>query len=499
MKFNTILKNKIRRPDTVNLAGGQAHAQSEKLELVTLLLTSFLEDQYYRKADATADRLRKLVAQISDKRFVAKAALYARREAGMRSVSHLVAADLARAVKGEGWTKGFFDRVVHRTDDVLEILAAYLALHGKPLPNSLKKGLGQALARFDAYQLAKYRRENATVKLVDAVNLLHPPHTEALSALVNGSLAPAETWETQLTQAGQDAASDADKAERKAEAWAKLIRNRKIGYFALLRNLRNVLEQAPELVDDAVALLTDETLIRRSLVMPFRFRVALDAIEGARPSFRQSVATAFAKATGREVGTDDDLRQKLVHALNVATDRSLANVPRFDGRTLVAVDCSGSMIGKSIKIASLFAAVLYKANRADLMLFSGDASYQSFNRDDATLTIAQRIEEKAQWGGTNFHAIFQRADRSYDRFVILSDMQAWMGYHTPAESYRQYAAKTGKRPRVFSFDLAGYGTLQFPEPEVFALAGFSDKTMETLRFLESDKSALIREIEHIAL
>lgn len=480
MKFNTILKNKFRRPDTVNLAGGQAHAQSEKLELVTLLLTSFLEDQYYRKADATADRLRKLVAQISDKRFVAKAALYARREAGMRSVSHLVAADLARAVKGEAWTKGFFDRIVHRTDDVLEILAAYLALHGKPLPNSLKKGLGQALARFDAYQLAKYRRENAAVKLVDAVNLLHPPHTEALSALVNGSLAPAETWETQLTQSGQDAASDADKAERKAEAWAKLIRNRKIGYFALLRNLRNVLEQAPELLDDAVAMLTDETLIRGSLVMPFRFRVALDAIEDYRAS-------------------SESQRQKLVRALSVATDRSLANVPRFDGRTLVAVDCSGSMIGKSIKIASLFAAVLYKANRADLMLFSGDASYQSFNRDDATLTIAQRIEEKAQWGGTNFHAIFQRADRSYDRVVILSDMQAWMGHHTPAESFRQYAAKTGKRPRVFSFDLAGYGTLQFPEPEVFALAGFSDKTMETLRFLESDKSALIRDIERIAL
>lgn len=480
MKFNTILKNKFRRPDTVNLAGGQAHAQSEKLELVTLLLTSFLEDQYYRKADATADRLRKLVTQIADKRFVAKAALYARREAGMRSVSHLVAADLARAVKGEAWTKGFFDRVVHRTDDVLEILAAYLALHGKPLPNSLKKGLGQALARFDAYQLAKYRRENAAVKLVDAVNLLHPPHTEALSTLVNGSLAPAETWETQLTQAGQAAASDADKTERKAEAWAKLIRHRKIGYFALLRNLRNVLEQAPELVDDAVAMLTDETLIRRSLVMPFRFRVALDAIEDYRAS-------------------SESQRQKLVRALSVATDRSLANVPRFDGRTLVAVDCSGSMIGKPIKIASLFAAVLYKANRADLMLFSGDASYQSFNRDDATLTIAQRIEEKAQWGGTNFHAIFQRADRSYDRFVILSDMQAWMGHHTPAESFRQYAAKTGKRPRVFSFDLAGYGTLQFPEPEVFALAGFSDKTMETLRFLESDKSALIREIERIAL
>ncbi len=66
-----------------------------------------------------------------------------------------------------------------------------------------------------------------------------------------------------------------------------------------------------------------------------------------------------------------------------------------------------------------------------------------------------------------------------------------------AESFRRFVAKTGKRPRVFSFDLTSYGSLQFPEPEVHALAGFSDKTMETLRFLGSDKSALIREIERI--
>ncbi len=70
------------------------------------------------------------------------------------------------------------------------------------------------------------------VFLVDAVNLVHPPHTEALGALIDGTLAPAETWETKLTQAGQTDGS-------KSEAWAQLVRTRKLGYFALLRNLRN--------------------------------------------------------------------------------------------------------------------------------------------------------------------------------------------------------------------------------------------------------------------
>ncbi len=476
MKFNKILKRKNQRK-TRNLAGGEAYGMTPKLELATLLLTSFLEDKYYATGNATAVRVRDLLKRCADPEFAAKATLYARREAGMRSVSHLVAGELAATVKGAEWTKRFFDRVVYRPDDVLEILSYYLAVHGKPVPNAMKKGLGAALARFDSYQLAKYRRSAAELKMVDAVNLVHPPHTEALAALVNGTLAPADTWETGLTQAGQAAEGDADKAAKKAAVWAELVRTRKIGYFALLRNLRNLLQQAPEVAEGALGLLTDGDLIRKSLVLPFRFRTALDAMA--------------------ETGLPG--RHKVIAALGVAVDQSLANVPRFGGRTLIAMDCSGSMIGRPMKIGSLFAAVLYKANDADLMLFSGDARYVTFDKNDSTLTIAGRIEDKAEWSGTHFHAIFERARGGYDRVVILSDMQAWMGDHTPEATFAAYAKRAGKRPRVYSFDLAGHGTMQFPEREVFALAGWSDKTLETLQFLEEDKRALVRRIEAIEL
>ncbi len=479
MKFNKLLKSRQAKPNTLNLAGGQAYQQTEKMELATIMLTSFLDAQYYRSANATAKRLTELVAKIPDKKFVAKAALYARREAGMRSVSHLVAGELAHSVKGEQWTKDFFDRVVYRADDVLEILSYCMAVYGKPLPNSLKKGLGKALARFDAYQLAKYRKDGAELKMVDAVNLVHPPHTPAIASLVKGELAPAETWETKLTQAGQQADSDTDKESKKAQAWSDLIGSRKIGYFALLRNLRNILEQAPDEIDRVEAMLVDEKLVQSSKVLPFRYRSALDALEQADLP-RKS-------------------RQRVVRALSQAADLSLGNVPKFPGRTLVALDCSGSMIGKPMKIGSLFASVLYKANDADLMLFSGDAHYTSLNADDATLSLAQRLEEKAQWGGTDFHSIFDRAKGRYDRIVILSDMQAWVGYYCPKAAFENYVQRAGIRPKVFTFDLAGYGSLQFPERDIYSMAGFSDKTLSTMRFLEEDKSALLREIEKVAL
>ena len=480
MKFNTLLKRRAGG-NTNNLAGGRAFTQSPKGELVSILLTATLGDQFYRSGDATAMRVKELVAATEDKAFVARAAVYARTKAGMRSVAHLVAAEIARGVKGAAWTKRFYDLVVRRPDDVLEILACYLAAYERPIPNALKKGLGAALARFDEYQIAKYRRDSAELKLVDAVNLLHPPHSEPLRKLIRGELAPAETWETKLTQAGAksaEGASEEDVAELKSGAWDDLIASRQLGYFALLRNLRNILEQAPQSVDAALAMLVDERLIAKSLVLPFRYLTALEAVQASNLP-RASDALA---------------------ALSDAVDKALANTPRFDGRTLVALDGSGSMQGRPLAIGSLFAAVLAKANAgAEVIVFSNDADYVPVNRRDSTLTLAREIAHRAPGGGTNFHAIFARAREACDRFVILSDMQGWIGHDTPSVPFAAYRQRTGADPRVFSFDLAGYGTLQFPERNVFTLAGFSDKALQTMRFLEEDQSALLREIEAIEL
>jgi hypothetical protein len=478
MRFNFIkTKASTKGANALNLAGGEAFTETARLELASLLLTSTLQDQFYRKADASVDRIKALVASIPDKAFIAKAAIYARREAGMRSVSHLVAAELAKSVKGADWSTRFFTKIVRRADDVLEILACYMAQYGRPIPNSLKRGLGRALSGFDDYQVAKYRKTTADLSLVDAVNLLHPPHSESLGKLVRGTLLAAETWETKLTQAGACASTEDEKSTLKAAAWTSLIRERKIGYFALLRNLRNILETAPELKAAVIQLLTDEKLVRKSLVLPFRFSTTLEALQGA----------ALA-------GSGDVLA-----ALSDAVDLSLANVPKFDGKTLIALDCSGSMCGKPLKIGSLFAATLVKSNAAELMLFSDDAFYLPVNRRDSTLSLAQFIEGKATPAGTNFHSIFQRATQAYDRIIILSDMQGWMGHYTPAKSFAEWKTRCGADPKVFSFDLAGYGSLQFPESKVCCLAGFSDQTMQMLHELDSDPRALIRRIEAVEL
>lgn len=466
----------FRKKTVTNLAGGEAYSQSAELELVSILLTSFAGNQFYRSANDTFTRLKELIS-LCDKKFVAQAAVYARSQFGMRSISHVVASELAQYLGGEAWGKDFYNAVIHRPDDITEILAYHFANKQK-LSNAMRKGLGKAFDKFDKYTLAKYRSANKEVSLVDAVNLVHPTPTEknaeAISELVKGKLRSTHTWETQLTSAGQVATSDEDKKERKKSAWTNLVKERRIGYFALLRNLRNIIEQAPEVLDDALELLVDEKLISKSLVLPFRFTTAYEEVEKM---------------------ANGDLVRKVLIALNNAVDIAVRNVPRFDGDTLVVLDVSGSMQGRPSKIGSLFSAVLIKSNNVDFMTFDGEARYANLNPNDSTITIARSINFSS--GSTNFHAIFQTANREYDRIIILSDMQGWVGRDTPAFVFDEYKQRYNASPVIYSFDLNSYGTMQLPEKDVYAIAGFSEKIFDVMKLLETDKHALINTIKNV--
>lgn len=461
---------------TTNYAGGEAYSQSPELELVSILLTSFAQDTFYRKASDTFDRLKQLVV-ITNKEFVAKAAVYARTKFGMRSITHVVASELAKYISGEKWAKDFYNAVIYRPDDMMEILSYHTANNGK-IPMSIKKGFAKAFDKFSKYELAKYRGENKGFKLVDIVNMVHPKpvekNQEAISALIKGELKSFDTWETELTKAGQAAENEDQKDELKKEAWTKLIKEKKIGYFALLRNLRNIIEQAPDVLPNALELLTNEALIKKSLVLPFRFTTAFEEIQ--------------------KLNAGSQVRIALV-ALNKALDISVSNVPKFDGDSLVVLDVSGSMSGKPSQIGSLFAAVLIKSNNADFMVFSDNAAYKNVNPMDSTITIANSI--KFSSGGTNFHSIFQRANKPYNRIIILSDMQGWIGHDTPKADFAAYKKSTGANPFIYSFDLNGLGSMQFPEQNVYALAGFSEKVFDIMALLEQDRKALITEIKKI--
>jgi len=466
------------KTNTTNLAGGKAFSQTEKVELASIMLTSFLKDQFYRSSDQTAARLTELVSR-GDHQFAAKAAVYARKVFGMRSVTHLVAAVLARQISGTSWAKDFYREVIQRPDDVTEILAAYMTLYGKPITNAMRKGLGQALSGFNAYQLAKYRGEGNEVSLVDAVNLLHPKHNAQLASLMDGSIKSPETWEVQLTKAGQSSKDEKEVAAAKAAVWKELLSQKKLGYFALLKNLRNIAQQSPDSLPMALEQLQDRDLIKSSLVMPFRFSTAM----------------------GNFVGQNDIPGcRSIIAALNKALEMSLDNVPQFDGNSAIIVDHSGSMDGDPINKAALFAAVMLKAwDRSDLILFSDDAQMVQLNPQDSLFTLRDKIINATESGGTDFTAPFRIFKKKYDRMIFLSDMQGWAGKEmgAPSASLKAYKTKFKADPFIYSFDLSGYGSGMFTGKKLLAMSGFSDKIFDIMNVLETDRDALVHVIERV--
>ena len=90
-----------------------------------------------------------------------------------------------------------------------------------------------------------------------------------------------------------------------------------------------------------------------------------------------------------------------------------------------------------------------------------------------------------------------------DRLVLLSDMQCYgtptVGWTDAAalnERTQQYRKRVNPLLRVYSVDLAGYGSAQFPQGDTNTalLAGWSDRIIELIATLERAED-LLREIE----
>lgn len=465
---------KKHKEEIRNLAGAKAYAQSAVFELIAILFTSFAGNSFYRSDNDTMKRLVALTLHIPLEVTV-RAIVFARRVLGMRSITHVAAAAIAPLLSGNpiGWR--FYRAVVHRPDDMTEIAS----LVNCKLTAAMKKGFARAFDSFDDYQIAKYKGSGNKVKLVDIVNMVHPTPTEgnaeSLRGLISGNLTVHGTWENELSEAGSD-------ADKKAEVWRSLILHRRIGYFALLRNVRNIIDQADDhTFEEACMMLENPGLIKESMVLPFRFWSAYKALM-----------------------SDSNRRHRTSQALSAisrAADIALSNIPSFTGRTLVVLDVSSSMTYKNVQeTAALFACSILKANpRADFITFDHVARYEAIDTSQGVINMARGV--KFTGGGTDFRSIFGAADKPYDRMIIISDMQGWVGDDSPKLSYDTYVDCRcgGVRPYTYFFDLAGYGTTQLPEKNIIQMSGFSEKVFELMPLLEQAPDAILETIKSVEL
>jgi hypothetical protein len=454
MKFNT--KESTR---TTNLAGGVAFSISPEIELLHAVLTTFLDDKYYESKEDRIARIKKLIS-LNKPEFVAKLACVARLEFNLRSVTHLLLGELAKTHKGDSLVKDAIVKCTVRPDDLTE-LAAYV---GTPLPKQLKRGVRNGLLKFNRYQLAKYKGEGNKISLVDLFNLCHPKvkhaseeQKQAWADLIKGDLKSFDTWETEISNST---------AEDKSEKWAQLVQTGKMGYMALLRNLNNLIKNNvdEETIGCAIKKLTDPEEVKKSKQMPFRFVTAYDNVKGNR---------------------------KLTDAISVAMDMAVSNTPKLPGKTLVAVDVSGSMRGDPIRKAAIFGATLTQANPdTDLILYDTRVKEEVVGSRLPVIDLAKKIENDAMGGGTETSLVFKYAiekKKVYDRIIIISDNESWAegwGYGTKSIQgwYGQY--KKISDPFVYAIDIQGYGTKDIAGGKVFHLCGWSDRLLDYIGKME---------------
>jgi hypothetical protein len=262
--------------------GAPASVISPEARLERSLMACLLwEDNFYEDGVGIAERLKDLTRRCAPE-YVAKLAVKARTEGKLRHAPLLLMRELARH-PDKPKIADILAQVIQRADEPAEFLAMYWSEGKQPLSKQVKKGLAEAFRKFDAYQLAKYDRPGK-VKLRDVLFMVHAKPKDEEQAhlwklLAAGALSAPDTWEVALS-AGAD----------KKETFTRLLRENKLGYLALLRNLRNMADSGVD------AALVEEALMlgaATSKALPFRFVAAATAAPMFEPVLDRAMMAAM--------------------------------------------------------------------------------------------------------------------------------------------------------------------------------------------------------------
>jgi 60 kDa SS-A/Ro ribonucleoprotein len=415
--------------------GGPARNISTEHQLRRSVLACLLwEDQFYEEGVEIAGRIQSLVPKAKGAA-VAALAVEARNTMKLRHVPLLLVREMARVNTHREFVAQTLAQVIQRADELAEFVAIYWKDGKAPLSAQAKKGLAQAFRKFDEYQLAKYDR-NGPIRLRDVLFLCHAkPRDKEQAALwkrlIEGELETPDTWEVALSSGAN-----------KREAWERLLRERKLGALALLRNLRNMKQAG---VDELLVLAGIDDM-STGRVLPFRFLAA------ARHA------------------------PQLEETLERAMLRSLTDQEKLPGRTVLLVDVSGSMIASLSRRSEMLRtdaayglAILLReiCEKAIVFTFSDNLVELPPRRGFA---LRDALDASQKHGGTYLGRALEKIREKYDRIIVITDEQAHD--RVPGPRGRGYVINVASNKNG-----VGYGAWTH-------IDGWSEAVVEYIRSLE---------------
>lgn len=521
MRFNILNK---RKNQALNFEGAVAYTLTPEMALYTAVVTTALENHFYEQNDERLLRIRSLIAQVSPE-FVARLAIYAREQMHLRTISVVLIVELAKVHQGNQLVSQTLRRVVKRADEITETLAYYAVTNERTqvkklhkLSKQIQKGLAEAFNQFDEYQFAKYNRAGA-VTLRDALFLVHPKaKDEAQQALFNkiveNRLATPYTWETELSAVGQTVfASEKAKKEAFRETWENLISSNRLGYMALLRNLRNILEAEVhvEAMNKAIDIICDKNAVLKSKQLPFRY------LSAYRELNNNAVNRVGFVGFGQKAKVSKDVN-RLLNALETAVLHSTEQLKGFDAttRVVLACDVSGSMqrsISKNSTVQcydiGLMLAMMLQAKCENVVagMFGSHWKTLSLSTRNILANVGEFHRREGEVGyATNGYLVIEdliKRKHVADKVMMFTDCQMWDTSGTNGifqSTWLRYKAQVAPNAKLYLFDLVGYGNtpIRLKSNDVFLIAGWSEKVFEVLEAIEKGENALTM-IQSIAL
>ena len=390
--------------------GGPAKPVNTTQQLRRLVLPCLLwEDSFYVDGKTIAEQIADAV-KASPPSVAAAVAIEAREKFHLRHVPLLVVREMARLHPGTSIVGDTLARVIQRPDEIGEFCAIYWQDtgssrrnfgKGQPLSAQVKKGLAKALGKFDQYQLAKYAKGGG-VRLRDVMFLTQPKPdagmAETWKRLADDEIGAADavsklgdstgTWESDLSRAGAGA--------DKAEVWTVKLRSGTLGYLALLRNLRNMVEAGVDLELIRAAIVARKGAGR---VLPFRYVAAARTVPQLEPEIDRALCD------------------------------TVAEMRPLPGKTVVLVDVSGSMDARMAAKSELdridAAAALASIVPGDVRVFTFSAQTVEVppRRGMAGVDAIKRSQPHAS---TMLGEAVTRINglRGVDRLIVVSDEQS---------------------------------------------------------------------------
>ena len=493
-KFNV---SKDKSNLTENECGCVAYDMDDKLKLLTMTTTTFFaEGKFYGDTSEKIVALANKLIKKDKGQFVANLAIYLRKEMHLRSMAQVLVVLLASNNEGKAFVRYACDGVIERADDITEILACYISMNGKPIANALKKGLASAMNKFDEYQFAKYNNRKKAVGFKDVLNLTHAKAKDEaqnaiFKAIMEDSLKTPYTWETELSARGNT-----------KEVWEELISSNKLGYMALLRNLNNIIKAQPDNIDKALSDLVNGDNVRKSKVLPFRFYSAY-----------------------KTLARNARFTSKVYDALETAIEESVKNIEKLKGKTLIAIDVSGSMCNplssrsdmRYVDVASVIGAMANKLCEESIVVtFDNRLEVVTFSNKNGIITNAKSIRATGGYTYCNLPIEYILDNKIFvDRVIMLSDDMCNFSYVEGC--YTDYSPKRELTPtkkvmdkyrkevnaNVFfhMIDLVGYGTseVNYKEKLTSVVSGWDENVLNYVSMYENGFDEVVKMIDNYHL